>query len=326
MGNWHVSTETLAHSRFAISALAETIASFNSLAGRGVTPGQSSWIHAHRTAFRERLNAEPVAALFVKTAIKPTWMPDFLSTPPGPDDRTFHDEIRRMRQTPTDVALSGLSPKSNQPIRPELQVPHLADRVADLVEWVWTHTVQPDWPRRQRIFESDIVSRTQQISTGGWAAALSGMRKEMRWLGDGQLRINAYENPPRHLSGAQLLFIPSTAQRGWVAWDLPRHRYAIVYPCSGILADSDGTASTGHLSRLIGQARASILTQLKTPKSTTQLVALNGSSLGSVGGHLKVLLDAGLVARRRSGRSVLYYRTPLGDDLVAPGRFTARLG
>ena len=42
-------------------------------------------------------------------------------------------------------------------------------------------------------------------------------------------------------------------------------------------------------------------------------------SLGSVGGHLKVLLEAGIVLRRRSGREVLYWRTALGDALVAAG-------
>ncbi|HET9860208.1 MAG TPA: helix-turn-helix domain-containing protein [Nocardioidaceae bacterium] len=40
--------------------------------------------------------------------------------------------------------------------------------------------------------------------------------------------------------------------------------------------------------------------------STSQLVALTGFGLGSVGGHLRILLDAGLVRRTRSGRSVLY--------------------
>jgi DNA-binding transcriptional ArsR family regulator len=46
-------------------------------------------------------------------------------------------------------------------------------------------------------------------------------------------------------------------------------------------------------------------------------VALTGYGLGSVGGHLAVLLEAGLVTRRRAGRSVLYVRTPLGNRLVA---------
>jgi hypothetical protein len=42
-------------------------------------------------------------------------------------------------------------------------------------------------------------------------------------------------------------------------------------------------------------------------------------AVGSVGGHLKVLLAAGAVLRRRSGREVLYWRTALGDALVASG-------
>ncbi|MEV4461098.1 winged helix-turn-helix domain-containing protein [Microbispora sp. NPDC049633] len=71
------------------------------------------------------------------------------------------------------------------------------------------------------------------------------------------------------------------------------------------------------LGRLLGPARARVLVLLAAPKSTTHLVALTHQGLGSVGRHLKVLLDAGLVRRRRAGRSVLYYRTPLGDALAA---------
>ena len=70
------------------------------------------------------------------------------------------------------------------------------------------------------------------------------------------------------------------------------------------------------LAQLIGPVRAQILVGLVQPRSTSQLVALTGYGLGSVGGHLKVLRDAGLVQRRRAGRSVLYRRTPLGDRLA----------
>ena len=59
-----------------------------------------------------------------------------------------------------------------------------------------------------------------------------------------------------------------------------------------------------------------MLILLDTPKSTTQLVALTGLGLGSAGRHLKVLLDAGLVQRRRAGRSVLYSRPRAGATLV----------
>ena len=141
------------------------------------------------------------------------------------------------------------------------------------------------------------------------------MRPGMRWLGDGRLQVNRHAFPPHDLARASLLFVPVTARRGWVSWDLP-HCYAVVYPCSGVLAGADGSPVPDALARLLGPARARVLVLLDTPKSTTQLVALTGQGLGSVGRHLKVLLDARLIRRRRAGRSVLYSRAAAGDALV----------
>jgi DNA-binding transcriptional ArsR family regulator len=315
MGVWQIGTDTLAQSRFTVSALAETIANLHILDGRAAAPGRRAHSRAQIAAYRERLAADPVVALFVRNVVKSNWMPDFMSPPPSPEDRTFHDELRSVRQTPAVVALAEVATALGGSVPPALALPDLPDRVADLMQWVWSHTVRPDWPSRRRIFEADIVSRTQQISVGGWATALSGMRQGMRWLGDGRLQINTYENPPRDLAGAQLLFIPTTAQRGWVAWDQP-HRYAVVYPCAGLFAEAGQTMAPRALGALLGPVRAGLLNQLDTPKSTTQLVALSGYGLGTVGRHLKILLDARLVHRRRCGRSVLYYRTSTGDQLV----------
>ena len=315
MGEWRIAADVLARSRFVVSPLQETVATVICLDRGGAVPGLRSWAAAERPAFKERLAADAFAARLVETAFRATWIADFLITPPTRADRTFQDELRRVRETPAEVALADLAlPPSAVPA--ELAVPDLAARAADLLDWVWTRSVRPVWPQRRRLFEADIVARTQQLSAHGWADALAGMRPGLRWLGDGRLRINAYANPPRSLDDAELLFVPTTASgRGWVCWDEPE-RYAVIYPCSGTLADSSAGAPPEALSRLLGATRATVLTELGTPKSTSQLVAATGHGLGSVGGHLKVLLDARLVRRTRSGRSVLYYRTAVGDELV----------
>jgi DNA-binding transcriptional ArsR family regulator len=323
MGVWRVGADGLARSRFTVSPLAETLAALFALDEPGPPPDDRRWVREHAADYRARLDADPVAALFVRAALGPKWLPDFVfPTPqddfptPRDDDRTFHDELRRVRQTPPEAALADVAAGLPGPVPAGLRVPDLPYRVADLLDWVWSSTVRPDWPRRRRLLEADIVSRTQRLSTGGWAAALDGMRPGMRWLGDGQLQINAYDNPPRNIGDASLLFVPSSTRRGWVGWEHP-HRYAVVYPCSGLLADPAADVPPHALSRLLGPVRANVLHQLAEPRSPTQLVALTGYGLGTVGGQLRVLLDAQLVRRRRSGRSVLYYRTTTGDLLVA---------
>jgi DNA-binding transcriptional ArsR family regulator len=182
---------------------------------------------------------------------------------------------------------------------------------------VWVNTVLPYWPARRRIIEADIAARTTQLGHGGWAEALSGLRPGLRWLGDGRLQINTLDRPPREISGAQLFFVPVTPSAGdWSAWAEP-HRYSLIYPCSGTLAGHDSRlAAPETLADLLGPARAAILTLVATPKTTTQLVALTGQHLGSVGRHLKILRAAGLLERRRAGRFVFYHRSPAGNLLV----------
>ncbi|GGL07620.1 transcriptional regulator [Sphaerisporangium melleum] len=318
MGVWRIGADVLARGRFTLSPLAETIGALEALHWGTPRPGRETWLRDHRPAYRARLDADPVEALLVWAALRPRWMADFIGAPPEESDRSFRDELERVRRTPPEVAEADLAAGLGHPVPAELRRPDLPERAAALLEWVWTATVRPEWPRLRRVLEADIVARTQALSSGGWAAALAGLRPGMRWLGDGRLQVNAYDNPPRDIADdARLTFIPVSAAHGWVCWDLP-HRYGIVYPCAGLLADAPESAPPQALSRLLGPVRATVLCRLTTPMSTTQLVALTGYGLGSVGGHLKVLLDARLVQRRRSGRSVLYYRTSLGDRLAAP--------
>lgn len=334
MGWWRMNADTLAGSRFVTSPLAETTACLIALEkGTAAHPGERRWRDAHLPAYRERLAGDPLTARIVRAAFGRNWIADFLTpTPAGEGEAPFHDELARIRATPAEAARADLAVSSGRPLPSALAGCDPAPRVADLLEWIWTEAVRPYWARRRQIFEADIVARTRQLSQGGWAAALDTLRPGMRWLGEGRLQVNVHDFPPRTITGARLLFVPVTQRQGWVSWEIPASpaeagasagsppapcRYAVVYPCSGVLAEADRPAAPEALGRLLGPARARVLTLLGTPMSTTQLVALTGQGLGSVGRHLRVLLDARLVQRRRAGRSVLYYRTAAGDTLVA---------
>ncbi|RJL27094.1 ArsR/SmtB family transcription factor [Bailinhaonella thermotolerans] len=318
MGWWQVSADTLAGGRFVISPLAEATACLFTLREAAAShPGERHWLDTHLPAYRARLAADPVAARLSDVARGRNWIPDFLTPAPSGDvARTFEEEVALIRDTPPETALADLAVALRGPVPPDLDRPDLPRRAAGLLEWVWTRTVAPTWERRRRVLEADIVARTRQLGQGGWAAAIDDMRPGMRWLGGDRLQINTHDYPPREIGRAQLLFVPVTPRQGWAAWE-PGTRYAIVYPCSGALADPGPAPVPRALARLLGAGRAAVLLLLATPKSTTHLVALTGLGLGSVGRHVRILLEAGLAGRRRAGRSVLYYRTAAGDALVA---------
>lgn len=74
------------------------------------------------------------------------------------------------------------------------------------------------------------------------------------------------------------------------------------------------------LANLLGTQRATILTLLGAPSTTGELAAALGVLPSAASQHLRVLREAAVVRRIRQGRSVLYVRTPLGDELVEPSR------
>ncbi|MFE0105630.1 ArsR family transcriptional regulator [Streptomyces sp. NPDC059009] len=348
MSQWRISADTLAETRFTVSPLAETTACLFALAREAAThPGERAWLRDHLPAYRRRLAADPVTARLVPAATGDAtrWIADFLTpAPSGEGERSFADEVAEVRAAPAESARADLTVSHGGPLPAELRErSDLPDRAADLLEWVWETAVLPDWPRRRRIIEADVLARTAQLGQGGWVAALAGMRPGMRWLGESTLQVNTHVYPPRDVTGARLLFVPVTPTQGWVSWRTSDSadatdtsdatdtadvadtsdqsarvldQYAVIYPCSGALADVDRTVAPKALARLLGPGRAAVLMLLATPKSTTQLVALTGQALGSVGRHLRVLLDAGLAGRRRAGRSVLYFRTGAGEVLV----------
>jgi DNA-binding transcriptional ArsR family regulator len=315
MGYWRIGADELATSRFEVSPLIETVAALIALVHGRPRPETRNWYLSHHPAFTSYLADDPAFPALLDAVMRPRWIADFLCPPPADGDRTFADALRRVRMTSLEAAWSELeSMSADAPIPRVLNGVDIPARTADLLQWVWTQTVRSEWPRRRHLLEADIVARTRELSHDGWAVAIGELRPGLKWLGNGQLQINTHDYPPTDLAGARIAFVPCTGLRsaGWVSSDT-EGRHAVVYPCAGTLADTGDRSPSRALAQLLGPVRAQVLAQLARPCSTTQLVAITGYGLGTIGGHLGVLRDAGLVSRRRSGRSVLYYRTGDGD-------------
>ncbi|HLJ98972.1 MAG TPA: DUF5937 family protein, partial [Streptosporangiaceae bacterium] len=156
-----------------------------------------------------------------------------------------------------------------------------------------------------------------QLVAHGWATALDGLHPNLSWR-DGHIEVTSLTPETIDLAGRGLLFVPSVfiwprlASRSEPPWPP-----ALVYPARGVAALWEKQKPGTGLAQLIGSTRAAILAALDEPASTTQLAAMLGQTIGATGDHLAVLRATGLTASARSGRSVLYIRTAVGDALVA---------
>jgi DNA-binding transcriptional ArsR family regulator len=300
-----VGTADIAGTRFALSPLTELVAALQVLANPPGPPWLAGWVREHRPA----VAGNPLLQIFVGAR----WTPDFLVPPPSRMDTRFADELSRVRAQPADRVRADLALTAAPQPMPGFDGPDAADRIADAMAELWETLLAADWPARRARLERDVVQRAGLLATYGWVEAIEGLRAGYHWLGEGNLQINDWEGPPYVIGGARLVLVPNGFDQGWISVD-PPDGYALVYPARGIAAPLDEPAPDG-IDRLLGSARARILRALDRPASTTQLVSLLGLGLGTVGDHLAVLRDAGLVTRTRSGRSVLYRRTPRGDAL-----------
>ena len=317
MGMWTVPATVLAHSRFAVSPMAEVVGALGHLMPRGAVVDRA-FVTAHGDAFRAMLDEHPGRRELLCASWRPGWLGDFMSIPPTHTSPTFQEELALVEALGDKRIRADLRVVTGGPLPRVLTRPGVTAYAVGLLDWVWTHTLVSDWPRRERVLRADIVARSARLATHGWAGVLKDLGRDREWLGDGLMRINRGDYPTRALpDDAQLSFVPVHWRASWVGWDLPQ-RYAVYYPVTGALA-LVGRSGTGSLDRLLGGNRATILRGLDDPASTSALVARTGLPLGSVGNHLRVLLDNELVLRRRSGREVFYWRTALGDTVVAAG-------
>ncbi|HEV2254994.1 MAG TPA: DUF5937 family protein [Streptosporangiaceae bacterium] len=328
-----VGNEDLTMSRFALSPLWELTHALRLLARPPHEPVLRPWLVRARDRYRALARETDVGVILA--LLPPGWGADFISPVPAAVSTTIGDLLDQVRSTPVEQAHREVAAAlRRQPaVDPRVERILTGDRVtgyvADVLAAAWQVLLEPEWHTLRAILERDVVYRAGQLTSRGWAAALGDLHPELAWE-RGQIVLSRMtEYADAALGGRGLLFIPSVFIWPKLALGLdPPWPPALIYPARGVaalwerpgrVAAAGGTAAAGAtaLDRLLGPSRAAILITLEEPASTTQLVATLGQSLGGIGDHLAVLREAGLISRARSGRSVLYRRTPVGDALVA---------
>ncbi|NEA29822.1 ArsR/SmtB family transcription factor [Actinomadura bangladeshensis] len=315
----------LAASRFGIAPLIEVASALGLVSGRMPAGPLGPWVARARPAYRAIAGDPAVRALAHLRRPHGGYMADFVVPPPARPNLTVAEQLAIVRATPLDQArreiarnLAGM-PEPAAEIRDVLDAPDMVDRLAAGMETAWRALLEPDWPVVRSILERDIVHRAGRLAAYGWAAALDGLSRQVRWR-DGVIEADIKADGTYRLGGAGLTFVPvvftelgAALEQGWP--------HTLMYRARGVAAlwESRPPRDEAALDRLIGRTRAELLRLLAEPATTTWLSAHLRMSVGGVGDHLAVLRGAGLVTRERSGRSVLYRRTAVGDVLAGAG-------
>jgi DNA-binding transcriptional ArsR family regulator len=328
---FEVGADDLLRSRFAISPLFELDTLLRKLAGLSPYRLPAAW-SARLTPVYRRLRAttdlDAVLALYSRT-----WGPGFVAPPPRSLAQSIGDDLAAVRATALPDARReitqclSLRPARDERILAVLRGDDVVERTARTLQTAWHELLAADWLQLRALCERDVVHRAGQLSRSGWGAALDGLHPRVRWRNGAIEVLRSSANRTVSLAGQGLLLVPSVLLWPQVAAHVDEPWPAtLIYPARGIAAlwETPATAAPGTLGALIGRARAGLLTALDQPASTTQLARTLGLATGAVGDHLATLHQAGLLTKARTGRSVLYRRTPLGDALIAATSDPAR--
>jgi hypothetical protein len=320
-----IGSDSLSKSRFAISPMFELLSMVRVLSGRarGMLPQARTMKLAPKYAELRRGGYAVDAVAALQT---PSYNASFVAIPPQNMAQTFADELAAVRATPLELARSEIElclrarPVRDTRVMAVLRSEDVVEQIAQAIDAAWRCLLAPTWPQVRLMCERDVTARVASIGQAGWAAALSDMHSRIRW------RAGGIEMPCSHdkcveLTDQGLILVPSVYV--WpncaVEVDDP-WPCAIIYPargCASLWETPDD--SPPALGNLIGASRSRLLMELRIPATTTQLAATQRMSVGVVGDHLAVMYRSGLLDRVRTGRRVLYSRTPLGDALAAAG-------
>ncbi|GAB7044581.1 DUF5937 family protein [Catenuloplanes niger JCM 9533] len=303
--------------RFGVSPLSELGMGLRALRFPEAYPLQRPWMERIAPVL-PLLDLAPLYALVDDRR----WVADFVNPRPASPLTVIDDEL---------AALARITPER---LRTDLERVHgtvpgvfrgdhatVVRRMIDALAAAWRLCFAPSWPRMRAVLEADILHRGRVAAGAGLGAALTGLSPRVTF--DGRhldVRLASGLSGLRPVRGEGVTLVPSMfVNRACITADdtLPP---VIMYPARGQGAMwSTATApDAGAVRELLGGARATLLAALGEPASSTELALRLGVTTSAVNQQLRLLSRAGLLNRARYGRSVLYYRSDLGESLAGP--------
>ncbi|WHM35888.1 DUF5937 family protein [Streptomyces sp. BPTC-684] len=314
----------LASTSFAYSPFQETVFSLWGWWDTSRFPHQRPWLRRLRPLY-ERQDTGLFAALVAPHG----FIPDFLTPRPQKVRSTFAEQLAQLRATPVEVIGPDVLRTFGDAELPPLLRDGLADpaafleRVADALDRYWHECLAPDWwPRARAVLEADLAHQSRVLAEHGAAVLFPDLDKRLTWHGD-RVRLK-HPMPDKwpaadiQVAGRGMVLMPTTFARGAISTIDPGLPPVLNYPAHGrgTLSEMPPPVNDRALVRLLGPARARLLTLLAEPATTTELARRLEITPGAVSQHLSVLYDAGLLHRARRGRGVQYARTSLAEDLL----------
>ncbi|MEV0143906.1 MULTISPECIES: DUF5937 family protein [unclassified Nonomuraea] len=191
-------------------------------------------------------------------------------------------------------------------------------RLANGLARFWRDTLSDGWPELRSIMDQDIAHRATAIATHGIGRALGALHPDINWAGDA-VTLAKWWDGEIDVTGRDLVLAPGVLN--WphviIQVDVPG-QFVLYYPAQSVGASRD--RSPGGIAQVVGNARAALLADLETARSTAELATRIGYSPGTVSYHLNALHRARLVTKVREGRYVLYQRTAQAARLLEESR------
>jgi DNA-binding transcriptional ArsR family regulator len=311
--------QDLARTRFAFSPLWEVVASIRVLKEPAAHALHLPWI----STAAERVRALDLSLLDALIPVPARKLPAFLAPTPTTPVPDIADELDALRAVTADEVKAGIDLLGRPPVLDELygDPPTGLAKLAETVAAYWETALLPHWPRIRALLEGEVLHRSRRLAEGGAQRLFADLDPAVSWGGD--TLVVQRKTPERlRLEGRGLVLVPSVFVWPKVFSKIaPAWQPVLRYPPRGIatLWERGRNPVPDALAAVLGPSRAQLLAELDSPASTSELARRTGITAGGVSQQLSLLRDAGLVTSHRTGRFVLYQRTPAADVLLGAG-------